>query len=103
MSIILGTGGDDCLDMCASLLRVCGRYEARTQESRVANDHSGGSRVLVAGIVMISTMGEAIFRDGTASMHAEGIDVRFLVIYRLWDLATSVCSEYFFLAEIGRY
>ena len=36
-------------------------------------------------------------------MHTDGIDVRVLAIFRRWDLATSVCSEYFFLAEIGRY
>ena len=67
------------------------------------NDRSGGSCALVAGIVMISTVGEAIVREGTESMHADEIDARVLAIYRRWDLATFVCSEYFFLAEIGRY
>ena len=56
MGIILGTGGDDCVDLCASLFCVCGRYGARAQKSRHTNDHSGGSRVLVAGIVMMSTV-----------------------------------------------
>ena len=36
-------------------------------------------------------------------MHADGIDVGVSAIYWRWDLATSVCSEYFFSAEIGRY
>ena len=67
------------------------------------NDRSGGSCVLIAGIVMVSTVGEAIVREGKAPMHADGIDVRVLAIYRRWDLATSVCSEYFFSEEIGRY
>ena len=67
------------------------------------NDHSRGSRVLVAGIVLISTVGVAIVREGTASMHADGIDVGKSAISRRWDLATSVCSEYFVSAEIGRY
>ena len=93
MGMILGTGGDDCVDLCASLFRVCGRYGARAQKSRAKNDRSRGSRVLVTGIVMISTVGGAIVREGTASMHADGIDVRVLVISRRWDLATSVCSE----------
>ena len=75
--------------------RVCGRYGARAQKSRATNDRSGGSRVLVAGIVMISTVGEAIVREGTSSMHADGIDVRVLAISRRWDLATSVCSKCF--------
>ena len=42
MGMILGTGGDDCVDMCASLFRVCGRYGARAQKSRDTNDPSGG-------------------------------------------------------------
>ena len=67
------------------------------------NDHSRGSRVLVAGIVLISTVWGLIVREGTASMPADGIYVRVLAIYRRWDLATSVCSEYLFLAEIDRY
>ena len=52
---------------------------------------------------MVSTVGEAILREGTESMHADGIDVGKSVISRRWGLATSVCLEYFFLAEIGRY
>ena len=48
---------------------------------------------MVAGIVMISTVGEAIVREETASMHPDGIDVRVLAISRRWDLATSICSE----------
>ena len=52
---------------------------------------------------MISNVGEAILREGTVSMHADAIDVRVLALSRRWDLATSVCSEYFFLLEIGRY
>ena len=31
MGVILGTGGDDCVDLCATLFRVCGRYGARAQ------------------------------------------------------------------------
>ena len=80
MGMILGTGGDDCVDLCASLFCVCGRYGDRAQKPRHTNDPSGGSRVLVAGIVMISTVGEAIFREGTSSMHADGIDVRVLAL-----------------------
>ena len=82
---------------------VCGRYGARSQKSRDTNDPNGDSRVLVAGIVMISTVGEAILLEGTASMHADGIDVGVSAISLRWDLATSLCSEYFFSAEIGRY
>ena len=89
-------GKADCVDLCASLFRVCGRYGAQAQKSRDTNDPSGDSRVLVAGIVMISTVGEAILIEGTASMHADGIDVGVSAIYRRWDLAPSVCSEYFF-------
>ena len=85
------------------VFRVCGRYGARAQKSRATNDRSRCSRVLVAGIVMISNEGEAIVREGTSSIHTDGIDVRVLAISRHWDLSTSVCSEYFFLAEIGRY
>ena len=103
MGMILGTGGDDCVDLCASLFRVCGCYGSRAQKSRATNDRSGGSQVLIAGIVIISTVGEAIVQEGTASMHADGICVRVLEISRRWDLATSVCSEYFLSAEIGRY
>ena len=73
------------------------------KKSRATNERNGGSRVLVAGIVMISTVWVEIVQEGIASMHADGIDVRVLAISRRWDLATSVCSEYFFLAEIGRY
>ena len=90
---IVTTGGDNCVDLCASLFRVCGRYGARSQKSRDTNDPSGGSCVLVSGIVIISTVGEEILLEGTASMHADGIDVGVLAIYRRWDLATSVCSE----------
>ena len=77
------------------LFRDSGRYGARAQKSRDTNDCSGGSRVLVEGIVLISTVGVAIVREGTASMNADGIDVRVLAIYRRWDLATSVCSMFF--------
>ena len=80
MGMILGTVGDDCVDLCASLFCVCGRYRSRDQKSRATNDRSGGSCVLVAGIVMISTVGEAILREGTALMHLDGIDVRVLAI-----------------------
>ena len=52
---------------------------------------------------MISTVGEAILLKGNALMHADGIDVGVSEISQRWDLATSVCSEYFFSAEIGRY
>ena len=58
-------------------------------------------RVLVEGIVLVSTVvvlvstvGVAIIREGTASMHADGIDVRVLAIYRRWNLVTSVCSMF---------
>ena len=80
-----------------------GATEPDPKNQKDTNDPCGGSRVLVAGIVMISTVGEAILREGTVSMHADGIDVRVLEISRRWDLATSVCSKYFFSAEIGRY
>ena len=103
MGMILVTGGDDCVDLCASLFRVCGRYGARAQKPRAMNDRSRGSQVFVAGIVVISTVGEPILREGTASIHADGIDDRVLAISQRWDLATSVCSEYFFSAEIGMY
>ena len=52
---------------------------------------------------MISTVGEAILLEGTVSRHVDGIDVVVSEIYRRWDLAPSICSEYFFSAEIGRY
>ena len=52
---------------------------------------------------MISTVGEEILLEGTASMHADGIDVGVSAIVRRWDLATSVYSEYLLSAEIGRY
>ena len=52
---------------------------------------------------MISTVGEAIFLEGGASMHAYGIDGAVSAISRHWDIATSICSKYFFTAEIGRY
>ena len=54
----------DCVDLCASLFCVCGRYGASAQKSRDTNDPSGGSHVLVAGIVMISTLGEQSFEKG---------------------------------------
>ena len=82
---------------------LVGTTEPEPKNQKDTNEPSGGYRVLVAGIVMISTVGEAILREGTASMHADGIDVRVLAISRHWDLATSVCSKYFFLAEIGGY
>ena len=66
-------------------------------------DPSGCYCVLVAGIVIISTMGDAILREGTASMNADGIDVGVSVISWRWDLAMFVCSEYFLSAEIGSY
>ena len=50
-------GKADCVDLCASLLRVCVRYGARAKKSRDTNDPSRGSCVLVAGIVIISTVG----------------------------------------------
>ena len=93
MGMILGTGGDDCVDLCASLFRVCGRYGARAQKSRDTNDPNRGSHVLVAGIVMISTVGEKILLEGTVSMHADGIDVGVSAISRRWDLATSHTSQ----------
>ena len=96
-------GEADCVDLCASLFHVCGRYGARSQKSRDMNDPSRGSRVLVSGIVIISTVGEAILLEGTASMHADGIYVGVSAISRRWDSVPSVCSEYFFSAEIGRY
>ena len=58
---------------------------------------------MVEGIVLISTLGVAIVREGIASMHVDGIDVGKSAINRRWGLATSVCYEYFFLAKIGRY
>ena len=81
MGMILGTGGDDCVDLCASLFCVYGRYGARAQKSRDTNDPSGGSIVLVAGIVMISTVGGAFLLEGTSSMHSDGVKVRVSVIY----------------------
>ena len=89
------------MDLC--LFCDCGRYGARAQKSRATNDRRGRSRVLVKGIVLVYTVGAAIVREGTASMHADGIDVRLTAIYRRWDLSRYVCSEYFFSAEIGRY
>ena len=75
MGMIFGTGVDDCVDLCASIFRVCGRYGSRAQKSRDTNDPRGRSRVLVAVIVMISTMGETILLEGTVTMHTYGIDV----------------------------
>ena len=57
-------GEADCVDLCASLFHVCGRYGDRSQKSRDMNDPSGGSRVLVSGILIISTVGEAILLEG---------------------------------------
>ena len=62
-----------------------------------------GSRVLVAVTVLVSTVGVEIVREGTASMHADGADVGKSAISRRWDLAMSVCSDYLFSVEIGRY
>ena len=84
-------------------MRVVGATEPEPKNQKERNESSRGYRVLVAWIVMISTVGEAILREGTASMHSNGIDFRVLAISRRWDLATSVCSKYFFSAEIGRY
>ena len=42
-----------------------GCYGARAQKSRDTNDRSGGSRVLVEGIVMISTVGVAMVQEET--------------------------------------
>ena len=64
-------------------------------KARYPNDRSRGSRVLVEGIVLISTVGVAIVQEGTASTHADGIDVRVLAIYRRLDLSTSVYSMFF--------
>ena len=80
-----------------------GATKPEPKNKKDTNDPSGGSRVLFAGILILPTVGKAIFREGRASMHADGIDVRVLAISRPWDLAMSICSEYFFLAEIGRY
>ena len=71
----------------------------KNQETRMTP--AGGSRVLVAGIVMIPTVVEAILLEGTASMHADGIDVGVSAISRRWNLAPSVCPEYFLSAKIG--
>ena len=57
-----------------------GATEPNPKKKKDTNDPSRGSRVLVAGIVMISTVGEAILREGTALMHLDGIDVRVLAI-----------------------
>ena len=81
------------MDLC--LFRLFGCYGARAQKSRDTNDRSGGSRVLVEGIVLISTVGVAIVQEGTASIRADGIDVKDLAIYRRLDLSTSVCSMFF--------
>ena len=45
------------------------------------NDSSGVSHVLVEGIVLISTVGGAVVQEGTAAIHADGIDVRLTAIY----------------------
>ena len=49
----------------------------------------------VEGIVLISTVGVAIVQEGTASIHADGIDVKVLAIYRRLNLSTSVCLMFF--------
>ena len=67
------------MDLC--LFRDCGRYGARAQKSRATNDRSGGSRVLVEGIVLIFTVGVSIVREGTVTMQADGIDVSLTAIY----------------------
>ena len=76
-----------------------GATEPQALKSRGTNDPSGGFHVLVAGIVMIPTVGGVILREGTASMHTDEIDVKVSAISQRWDLAMSVCSEYFFLVE----
>ena len=88
--------------ICANSVNV-GATEPKTKKQRTTNDRSGGSHVLVEEIVLISTVGVAIVREGTASMRADGIDVRLTAIYRRWDLSMFVCSEYLFLPEIGGY
>ena len=75
------------VDLC--IFRYCGRYGDRSQKSRATNDRSGGSCVLVEGIVLISTVGVAIVREGTSSMHADGIDVRLTAIYRHLSVQSS--------------
>ena len=69
------------MDLCASLFRDFGRYGAQTPKSRDTNDPSRVSLVLFAVIVIISTGGEAVLLEGTASMHADGIDVGVSAIY----------------------
>ena len=54
---------------------VFGRYGARAQKSRDTNDRSGGSHVLVTGVVLISIVGVEIVLEWIAAMHADGIDV----------------------------
>ena len=66
--------------MC--LFRDCGLYGALSQKSRSTDDRSGGSRVLVEGVVMISTVRVALFPEGIASTQADGIDVSLKAIYR---------------------
>ena len=80
--------------ICAYFV-ILGAMEPEPKNQETINDRSGGSSVLVEGIVLISTVGVAIVREGTASTHADGIDVRVLAIYRRWDLSTSVCSIFF--------
>ena len=63
----------DCVDLCASLFLVCGRYGARAQKSRDTNDPSRGSCVLVAGIVIISTVG-GVNPSRRDSVNARGWD-----------------------------
>ena len=63
------------------IFRSFGCYGSRAQKLRDTNDRSGGSSVLVEGIVLISTVGVAIVQEGTASITADGIDVKVLAIY----------------------
>ena len=74
-----------------------GAMDPEPKKPRDTNDRSGGSRVLVEGSVLISTVGVTIVLEGTASIHSDGIDVRVLAIYRRWDLSMSVCSMFFFM------
>ena len=58
MGMILGTGGDNFV--------FVGATEPEPKKSRDTNDPSGGSRVLVAVFLIISSVGEAILQEGTA-------------------------------------
>ena len=57
-----------------------GATDPEPQKSRATNDPSGGSCVLVTGISIISSVGEAILREGTSSMHAYEIYIGVSVI-----------------------